>query len=733
MSPLLLSIALARTTESTLDPSLLVETWTSEDGLPVDLVTDVVVDGQGFVWATTFDGLVRFDGQRMRVYRRSEFPELPSNRLTGLALGADGALWFTAESGDLVRFDGEHFRSWSFPGPRLQRLSGQGDQLWAVGAKGLVRISGSEPEFHPLPERTTGAGMVKGQIWVATPSEGIWRLSGGSLEPVPGTRALRNGRVVLEAPDGVVWLGDEQGLWRLEEGRIEPVETGREAEVCELAWRDGEIHVQDTLGWWTPGEPAPPLTPHRRCSPDSEAPWFIDHNSLRHGTARVLETEHQIAAVTQAPDGSVWIASEGGGLKRLKARRVEGRAPPAEQGVPWTLLFDLDDSLWIGTYDPSVWRMRDGVSAPVLRRDEELARAMVPSLMIGPDGRIWMPEGGGLCAWSEESCEPIDLGPIGRVTTHGFRAAHLDGEGTVWLAGDRSLWRRPPGHDFEEVLHEGKSIGRASVVADQEGSVWVGTLGGGVVRIDARGSQRWTREEGLSSDHVRAIWPAPEGGAWVGTQDAGLCFLPNEGAPTCLDKRHGLFDDTVHSLVPAEGRLWMSTNRGLSSVWLEDLEAFVRGDLEDVQAVAFTERDGMPHREANGGASPSVARDRQGRLWYPTQQGLAVLDPSKIPRPEAPPPTLELLRVGGNLRSLGSAVQLDHDERELELNWTAPEFDHPEALRFRYRFAGEEWTTTRERSTRWTNLPPGEHHFELQAAVAGRWSSETTRLRVAWP
>lgn len=227
MSPLLLSIALARTTESTLDPSLLVDTWTSEDGLPVDLLTDVVVDGQGFVWATTFDGLVRFDGHQMRVYRRSEFPELPSNRLTGLALDADG----------------EHFRSWSFPGPRLQRPSEQGGQIWAVGAKGLVRISGSEPEFHPLPEQTTGAGMVKGELWVATPSEGIWRLSGGSLEPVPGTLELRKGRVILEALDGVVWLGDARGLWRLEEGQIEPVETGREAEICELAWLEGEIHV----------------------------------------------------------------------------------------------------------------------------------------------------------------------------------------------------------------------------------------------------------------------------------------------------------------------------------------------------------------------------------------------------------------------------------------------------------------------------------------------------------
>ena len=730
MSPLLLSIALARTTGSTEVPSLLVDRWTREDGLPVDQLTDVVVDGEGFVWATSFDGLVRFDGHQVRVYRRAEFPDLPSNRLVELELGPDGALWMLAESGELVRYDGTDFQVWSWPGQVPDLLSWVQGTLWATGGEGVIRIQGSGPEWIGMPERTEVLASIRGELWVSSRNYGIWRLESG--QPIPGAEPMHHVRAMLEGPGGEVWLGGTNGLWRMEQGRAELVHVEEGVEICELFLHEGELRVHDTLGWWRLALPPMPGTRDNpgRCATRSSAPWFLDGGLLSKGQDRVFEDDSRISGTAPGSQGSIWIASEGGGLLRLKPRRVWPLAL-SFPATPWTVLVDKEDTLWTGTYDGNIWRVLADRIEPVLRQDERGAHSFVPSLLLGPDGRVWLPEPGGLCAWSLGGCKTIDLGALGPVTSHGFRGVHLDAEDQVWLGGHQHLWRRGADGRVSEILDaRGQSVPSADAFADRNGVVWVGSLGGGVLRVEGQTRKRWTRAEGLSSDHIRAIWPDSSGGAWVGTQDAGLCYIPTEGPPVCLDKRHGVFDDAIHSLVFIEGRLWMSTNRGISFVLLRMLEAFVRGEVEDVQAIGLAEADGMLHREANGGAGAPVARDSQGRLWYPTQRGLAMIDPRDLPTPEAPRPSLEGLRIEGEPRPISERVHLAAHERTLEIQWTAPEFDHPEALHFRYRLRGadEGWSYTPARGARWTNLPPGELHLELQAGVGGIWSASTAHL-----
>ena len=725
MNPLLLSIALARTTEPTEAPSLLVDIWTSEDGLPVDQVTDVVVDEAGFVWATTFDGLVRFDGHSMRVYRRAEFPELPSNRLVELELGPDGLIWMLAESGELVRFDGTDFSAWSWPGPPPDLLAPALDSLWAAGAQGVIRIRGGEPQLIPAPERTQTLAEVDGTLWVSGRFYGAWRLEGDELVEVPAAANIERARAMVQGTEGEVWLGGLDGLWRLRGDEAEQLYVDETAEICELLVVQGQLHVHDTMGWWSLSDPPTPgqRGGRERCGGRSSADWRLHRNELW-GEELILSRQlGRLDTAAEAPDGSLWVASEGSGLLRVKARRVHTDTTLGGH-VPWTVHADAEGGVWAGSYDGVIWRPGpQGLLA--VRRDEE---SLIPSFVNGADGRTWIPIQGGYCAWSEEGCEPVAHGGRERGD---YRAAHLDQAGRAWLGDDQYLWvHGADGSVSEQLDGRGDSIAEVSCFAEGPEALWAGSLGGGVLRIGQDGVRRWTQQEGLSSDHIRALWLDGEGGLWVGTQDAGLCYLPEEGEPTCLDKRHGLFDDAIHSLHVEQGRMWMSTNRGLSFVSVGMLEAFVRGEVVDVQALSLGERDGMLHREANGGASPSVARDAQGRLWYPTQRGLAVLDPSSIPSPDAPQPSLETLRVAGQARPLSHRIELGEDERALELGWTAPEFDHPEELRFRYRFEGEEWTLTRERSARWTNLPPGEHVFELQAGLGGVWSEHTQRLEV---
>jgi ligand-binding sensor domain-containing protein len=90
--------------DSERDPPRYVKTqWTTDDGLPVNSVNDIVQTDDGYLWLATYDGLVRFDGTEFEVFRSGEHDGLPSSRILSLLVRPDG-IWMRTESWHLVRF-----------------------------------------------------------------------------------------------------------------------------------------------------------------------------------------------------------------------------------------------------------------------------------------------------------------------------------------------------------------------------------------------------------------------------------------------------------------------------------------------------------------------------------------------------------------------------------------------------------------------------------------------------
>src|SRR5262247_295906 len=87
--------------------------WTADNGLPQNSVRDIVQTRDGYLWVTTFDGLVRFDGVRFTVFNKSNSPGLPSNRFTSLFEDRAGDLWATLETGEVVRRHQGHFTTYA--------------------------------------------------------------------------------------------------------------------------------------------------------------------------------------------------------------------------------------------------------------------------------------------------------------------------------------------------------------------------------------------------------------------------------------------------------------------------------------------------------------------------------------------------------------------------------------------------------------------------------------------
>src|SRR5688572_4071457 len=81
-----------------------VESWTTENGLPHNIVGALQQTRDGYIWIATSDGLVRFDGVRFTVFNRGNSPGLRSNRFTSLYEAADGAIWAGTEGSGVTRY-----------------------------------------------------------------------------------------------------------------------------------------------------------------------------------------------------------------------------------------------------------------------------------------------------------------------------------------------------------------------------------------------------------------------------------------------------------------------------------------------------------------------------------------------------------------------------------------------------------------------------------------------------
>src|SRR5688500_17748824 len=174
--------------------------------------------------------------------------------------------------------------------------------------------------------------------------------------------------------------------------------------------------------------------------------------------------------------------------------------------------------------------------------------------------------------------------------------------------------------------------------------------------------------------------------------------------------------------------------------------AFTDGRVASVHSTAYGAKDGLIPNETNGGFQPAAWRGRDGRIWFPTIRGLAVVQPARA-RTNLVPPRLAMEEVvlDGRRREVDSIARAAPDEaaelvvapgtRSVEISYTGLSSPAPERLEFRYRLLGigdTAWTYAGARRTAYfSTLPPGRYRFQVSAANRdGVWSTTPAELPV---
>jgi hypothetical protein len=273
-----------------------------------------------------------------------------------------------------------------------------------------------------------------------------------------------------------------------------------------------------------------------------------------------------------------------------------------------------------------------------------------------------------------------------------------------------------------------------AIVESATGEIWIGGYGG-LTRLKGGQFTVWTERDGLPSDNIRTIYEDKDRVIWIGTYDGGLGRL-KDGKFTRYRESNGLFNNGVFQILEdGRGNFWMSCNKGIYRVSKQELNNFAEGKLATIASVAYGKSDGMLNVECNGGMWPAGIRAQDGKLWFPTQDGVAVVDPPTVRINLRPPPVvIESAFVDRSPVAIDGLLRVPPGKENLEIEYTALSFVHSQQIRFRYKMEGldSSWIDAGARRTAYySHLPPGTYQFHVIARNSdGVWNTEGRILAV---
>jgi prepilin-type processing-associated H-X9-DG protein len=691
----------------------LTQVWQTEDGLPQNPVQAIAQTRDGYLWLGTPSGLVRFDGMRFTV-----FNQFANNNVHALLEDRAGTLWVGTYGAGLYLYQGGQFTHFD---------TSAGLQ------SNLVRT---------LYEARDGT------VWIGTHGGGISFRKEGRFRTLRTTDGLTNDivRTFHEDAEGRLWIGTNAGGLNLWTGqRLQPyaVKAGRLSmyTASDAASNDNVLAIQRTRGGglWIGTETA--------------GLWRLHGDRLERGPAAV----NGVRQLLEDAHGSIWIGTDGDGLHRLHAGRLE--TITSRDGLPHDIVLSLrqdrEGSLWAGTRDGlfrlkvgkirvytthdglandfvtalhgtrggALWvgtrvgldRFENGRAAPAPFRSQ-LPRDIVLSLLEEPSGALWIGTRHGLFH--------VDRGRVTQITTanglqNNYVAAIAPAAGGgIWVGTRGGLAHVRDGHVRAIASPSGPPLDVTAIWEGEDRVVWIGTDGVGLARLDADRWRFYGVREGLVHPSVTALY---DDGAslWITTRQ-GLNRL-RAGRLSRYSMQSGLAANQLFSIIDdRSGHLWLTSHVGISMLDTRSVDEFDAGRRRRLTATAYDKADGMKTSECNNGVQPATWRAADGRLWFSTLNGLAVIDPANIRSNNQPPPVLiEQVRVDDERVPLGDAIVLPPGRSRLEFHYTAPSFYAPAKVRFRYKLEGfdPDWNDAGARRVGYyTNIPPGRYRFRVVAS-----------------
>jgi ligand-binding sensor domain-containing protein/signal transduction histidine kinase len=701
-----------------LDPALqpsqyALDTWQGAQGLPQNSAVTVARTPDGYLWIGTEEGLARFDGVRFIVFDHSNTPAIPSKNIQVLFVDRAGRLWIGTEDG-VAMFENGQFKS-------IKTLTGlahagiraiiedKAQRFWVGTTDGLVQIDGDSSRVFGISDGlhdSTIRAILEdrtGLLWVATATGALHRFDGNAFKTVnlgPET-APDPVSAMHEDAKGILWFGTKfGGLYR---------KTGERYDVVAPRGRLGSAV--------------------RALTSDRDGNLWIGTSGggvvrLRDGAFSVLDSTYfpsadQIA-LYEDNEGSLWVGSNGGGLSRLwNGKFVSFGVPEGLQGnVVWSIAPRAGGGIWVGT--------DAGLSAYVgskfshMAGPQGFANARVQSLLVDRSGALWVgSDGAGV--YRRDRDHVTVFNQLNGLSDNSVNAIIEDRNGRVWIGTNLGLdlIDGETVTSMQSLLHSSGPTQVNVIHEDRTGALWVATASDGLFVIDGPNTRHFGLVDGLPSNRVYAIYEDERGVLWLGTME-GLAVWRGGKISSLAGSAPQLRESIMQLLEDDQHRIWISTNKGLTSVPRESLDTLAAGGSVTPAIQTYDTADGMRAAEFVGGYSSAGCRTMDGRLWFPSIRGIVSVDPARIRMNTLPPPVqIEQVMVDAEPMALLQGLKVEPGREQWEFTYTALSLLASQRSHFRYRLEGfdRDWIDAGSRRTAYyTRLPPGTYTFRVIAS-----------------
>lgn len=776
----------------TIDLSIAQSEWPLQQvdkkaGLSNSSVNAIHMDDHDLVWLGTWDGLNRYDGDQVTVYKpvKDDPGSISNNVVRQIIEDKAGRLWITTHDG-INRYDRklDRFHRYlhdvddiPFLENNLKVISSDDSSIYvALTGWGIAKYNPSKDQFDKLSppgqdlKFIHGIGLQGQCLYLLNEDKGLlaYQLQErivNSIYPQPLTRfhALQKmgGQLYFIYQDD----GDRLTFVALDHGKIiseARIDTQHSQITSLSASRDGsslyigtnegrlmEVTMQD-------GQP----TLH----------------SPEHLTSTLSSKKLKIFSIHESKQDILWVGTDGDGAYKYRTKERafhsigEGELSKGQLSNSIVRAIHIDDSgaLYIGTRSGGLNVLNPArTSTKVYDRSNGLSHNTVLAIDQDSQGNIWIgTDGEGLDMIEKSSGrilhfpddfanvpDELQFGSVYEITFDSYHNLWLgtSGYGVIYLdinVTPTGKYQVIDSYSITPATHNAPHIGINSnivycIVEERPNVLWLGTRNGGLYRYNTitrsfthhLSSDRLDRSS-VSNDDILSLHIDNQNKLWVGTSGGLNSVNLSDFSVEQYNQSDGLANNTIHAILEDDkGKLWLSSNNGLFAFSTQN-NTFKNYNWTD-GLLNYEYTDGAYFRSASG-----------ERLYFGGTEGLDINEPARIDTTAAFPrlvlSDLVISNVpivpgdsSGILESqidLQQGISLAYNQNVLSLSFTSLDYWHKQRCMYRYFLEGfdDGWIDLgRQSNIHLTNIPPGRYDLHINNTNEnGEWNPEVRHLLI---
>lgn len=731
-----------------------------KEGLSNGFVNDMIIDGQGFIWAATESGLTRIAGTKCTIFKNNN-SNIDNDGIVGLYYNKESnSIWILFKNGHIDVFDCKtqqfiHFTQ-KIPKKSVADIKGAADGgIWIAYYDGTIQhYTPKNQKFSTisnkrLPNIKNGIRSItddgNDHLYIGLRIEGLYvynlrtqktkyfRHNPNDPQSLPGD----NVRSICIDHAKNIWVGTNLGL-----GLLDPF-TGKFKVFKHIANNPASlagdnihqiIEMNDRTLW---------------IASDIGGISVLDLNLYKNPLTEELKfsqitkensglSSNNNRRIIQDSFGNIWIANYSMGIDfiaksaaSINTLQYMGKALEEVTG----LYCDHQGNLWIGR-DNLMSLYQNGKLMQTWNFSSYLSNSSSSIYVFEEDkkGNIW-------CGTSDNGV--LKFNPHTHSFTRINYAQNLDvhalcenAQGKMWVGTEAGIFSVE-----NDKINKEQELNRQmgnnptiiySIKEDNYGQIWIGTLDRGVFVFSKQMKLivHLTEKNLLATNSINHIIKDADGGIWMATM-RGLAYVQNPLQPGAIknyDERYGIKDSHIRAISQdKQGNIWVSMFSGIACLNIHK-QRFYNYDYES----------GIP---TSNFVEASAVTTPDGTIYFGSPGGICFFNPQQLTEPKAVSPIqiINCERVGKLSDQFASRlispnnegiICLSHDDNTFKINFTIKDFSQEGNVEYSYMMKGldDQWYETEgDNEVTFRNLKPGDYTFIIRAKLKNQdWEDAST-------